>query len=124
MISGFDRNSSPEPDDVKPDFSETADIKVPIDSNKSKSMKTESESKTRKSSNSLKYNVKDYFELKCNECGVEVDSYKELQKHCLNIHKKRAGYIKCKTCGRAYKSPGYMESHIEYHFNPMAARFV
>lgn len=59
--------------------------------------------------------MRDYFDMKCKICGLELESIRMAKTHYRNDHQQK-GYIVC--CNRKYYRRFQAVDHVMQHINP------
>lgn len=62
--------------------------------------------------------LRNFYNLKCEVCGVILLTFIELRAHYRTVHSIRRGYVKC--CKRKMVNRGALQEHMFWHLNPDA----
>lgn len=82
----------------------------------------ENTSSPRRNLNAIQHdsNVREFFEMNCDVCKIELSSLQHAKLHYLE-HGISDGYIKC--CDMKFREIKHVNDHLLYHVNPNIFRY-
>lgn len=108
-----DNNESEPASELIPPVSQNLKIKV-----KSKNYKEECESAditSKEVSQNVNRTIAEYMQLKCDICGLELETFALLRNHMKSVHEVHP-YVKC--CEKKFTKRAWLYDHIKFHLNP------